>query len=77
MSELSPSGWTALELDQLATAPELLGDRELVEHLVAWERTAAWAQARQARLLAEFARRRPPDPSPEGRVHRDGVALGD
>jgi hypothetical protein len=29
--------------------------------MVGFERLAAWAEARQARLVAEFARRRPSD----------------
>jgi len=42
--------------------PAALSDAELIEAVVGWDRLASWAQARQARLLAEFARRRPPDP---------------
>ena len=41
--------------------PTEMPDDELVEALVGFERVAAWAAARQARLLAEPARRRPPD----------------
>lgn len=52
VSQVVPSGWTALELEP--TDPASLGDRELLEHLVAWERHAAWAQARQGHLLAEL-----------------------
>lgn len=75
VSELVPSGWTALELDP--TDPASLGDRELVEHLVAWERCVAWAQARQARLLAELARRRPADDSPGARRTPGGTVLSE
>ncbi len=37
-----------------------LSDAELIDATVAFERVTAWAQA-QARVLAEFAARRPPD----------------
>jgi hypothetical protein len=56
-----PSGWLALELDQTTADPAVLGDAELVDAVVGFERLTAWAAARQARLLAEFARRRPGD----------------
>jgi hypothetical protein len=38
-----------------------LSDAELIDTVVGFERVAAWAGARQAALLAEFARRRPDD----------------
>src|ERR1700754_1237725 len=60
-----PSGWAAFELDTDTTDPSRLSDAQLIDAMVGCERTAAWAEARQARLMAEFARRRPPDdPTP-------------
>jgi hypothetical protein len=38
-----------------------LSDAQLIDAMVGFERLAGWAQARQARVLAEFARRRPGD----------------
>ncbi|GAA3232834.1 HNH endonuclease signature motif containing protein [Pseudonocardia petroleophila] len=57
-----PSGWLALELDAATDDPALLDDRSLVDAVADLDRIASWAAARQARLLAEFARRRPADP---------------
>jgi hypothetical protein len=56
-----PSGWSARELDQTTADPAALSDAGLVDAVVGFERLAAWAAARQARLLAAFARRRPGD----------------
>jgi hypothetical protein len=56
-----PSGWAAFELDIDTTDPSQLSDARLIDGMVGCERTAAWAEARQARLMAEFARRRPSD----------------
>ncbi|MGH3932391.1 MAG: DUF222 domain-containing protein, partial [Pseudonocardiaceae bacterium] len=36
-----------------------LSDADLIDTIVGFDRIASWASARQARLLAEFARRRP------------------
>jgi hypothetical protein len=60
-SEMSTSGWLGIELDSLADDPAALADADLVEAIVAFDRMASWAAARQAELLAEFARRRPAD----------------
>jgi len=60
-SQCQPSGWLALELDQGTANPAALSDADLIEGIVGFERVASWAQARQAGLLAEFARRRPED----------------
>ncbi len=60
-SQRVPSGWAALELDQATGDPAGLSDAELIETIVGFDRVASWAGARQARLLAEFTRRRPPD----------------
>jgi hypothetical protein len=60
-SRCRPSGWLALELDSATAAPTSLDDAELVEAMIAFDRVASWAAARQARVLAEFARRRPGD----------------
>jgi hypothetical protein len=56
-----PSGWSALELDTGTADHEVLSDAEVIDAIVGFEQVVAWAGARQARLLAEFARRRPGD----------------
>jgi hypothetical protein len=61
MSQCAPSGWLALELDHGTVDPVRLSDAELIDTVVGFERVAAWAGARQAALLAEFARRRSAD----------------
>ncbi|WP_343943790.1 HNH endonuclease, partial [Pseudonocardia zijingensis] len=68
---LSPDEWpwgsavpgedTAIGLDAATAEPGELSDAALLEGIVGFERLAGWAQARQARLLAELARRRPGD----------------
>ncbi len=60
-AQMRPSGWLALELDTSTLDVESLDDREVVDAIVGFDRVASWASARQARLLAEFARRRPGD----------------
>jgi len=55
---IAPSGWLAVELDQYFSDPDSLGDPALVDAIVGFERLAAWAQARQARLIASLASRR-------------------
>ncbi|HEX5346378.1 MAG TPA: DUF222 domain-containing protein [Pseudonocardiaceae bacterium] len=60
-SRCAPSGWLALELDQGCAAPHGLSDAELIEGIIGFDHVASWAGARQAVLLAEFARRRPGD----------------
>jgi hypothetical protein len=64
LSRCRPSGWLALELDVGLADPGAADESELIEAIVAFDRQVSWAQARQARLLAEFARRRPPDTDP-------------
>ncbi len=64
MAECAPSGWLALELDSVTADPARLDDAALVDAVVALDRVSSWALARQARLLAEFARRRPPEHDP-------------
>src|SRR5215207_2365799 len=59
-----PSGWLALDLDYATSDPHLLDDATLVEAMVGFDRLASWAAARQARLLAELAARRPSDRAP-------------
>ena len=54
-----PSGWLALDLDSATADPGRLPDDTLIEAMVGFDRLASWAAARQARLLAELARRRP------------------
>jgi hypothetical protein len=56
-----PSGWLALEMDADTADPSRLCDADLIDAVVGFEHLTAWAGARQARLLAEFARRRPGD----------------
>ncbi|TWF79809.1 HNH endonuclease [Pseudonocardia hierapolitana] len=56
-----PGEESAVGLDAATTEPAALSDAGLIEAIVGFERLAGWAQARQARLLAEFARRRPGD----------------
>ncbi|MFD1531178.1 hypothetical protein [Pseudonocardia aurantiaca] len=60
-ADTAPSGIAALELDVDTADPAGLSDAQLIDAMVGFERQAAWAQARQARIVAEFARRRPPD----------------
>ncbi len=60
--QAAPSGWLALELDTATTDPAELRDAELVDAVAGFDRISSWATARRARLLGEFARRRPPDP---------------
>jgi hypothetical protein len=53
-----PSGWLAVELDQYFSDPSALSDAALVDSIVGFERIAAWALARQARLMAALVERR-------------------
>jgi hypothetical protein len=55
---VTPSGWLAVELDQYFSNPSALPDPALVDAIVGFERVVAWAQARQARLIASLAARR-------------------
>ena len=59
-----PSGWLALDLDSATADPARLPDDTLIEAMVGFDRLSSWAAARQARLLAELARRRPADTAP-------------
>jgi hypothetical protein len=56
-----PSEESAIGLDSATLEPCRLSDAGLIEAIVGFEQLTGWAQARQARLLAEFARRRPGD----------------
>jgi hypothetical protein len=56
-----PSGLLALEIDADTGCEAGLSDAQLIDAMVGFERLAGWAEARQARILAEFARRRPGD----------------
>ncbi len=58
MGTTPPSG---VELDLLTEYPAALSEAELVDAVVGLERLVSWASARQAAVLAEFARR-PADP---------------
>ena len=60
----APSGWLALDLDSATADPARLADDTLVEAMIGFDRIGSWAAARQARLLAELARRRPADRAP-------------
>src|SRR3712207_6150473 len=57
----APSGLFALEIDSDTRVVAGLSDAQLINAMVGFERLAAWALARQAGVLAEFARRRPGD----------------
>src|SRR3954449_3709196 len=73
---ITPSGWLALELDQYFSEPESLSDPALVDAIVGYERLAAWAQARQARLIASLAERRAePGSGTDGAPDEVGTAL--
>jgi hypothetical protein len=61
VSACAPSGWLALELDHGCADLAALSDSELIDAVIGFDRVASWALARQAVLLAEFARRRPED----------------
>ncbi|MGH3906693.1 MAG: DUF222 domain-containing protein [Pseudonocardiaceae bacterium] len=61
VSACAPSGWVALELDHATADPAGLSDATLIDAIVGFDRVSSWASARQAGLLAEFARRRSPD----------------
>jgi hypothetical protein len=82
VAERVPSGWLALELD--TAAPAVLSDAELIDATIAGDHLASWAIARQTRVLAEFARRRPgddpqavlcPNPSVASRWAPDQIGL--
>ena len=60
----TPSGWLAVDLDLATADPAGLSDDTLIEAMVGFDRVGSWAAARQARLLAELARRRPTDRAP-------------
>ncbi|WP_345611524.1 hypothetical protein, partial [Pseudonocardia adelaidensis] len=47
-----PSGLAALEIDADTECEAGLSDAQLIDAIVGFDRVAAWAQARQARLLA-------------------------
>ena len=67
--DLAPSGWLALELDSGTAEPAPRSKEDLVAAVIGFDRIASWAQARQARLLAELAERAArPDPqsNPKG-----------
>lgn len=56
-----PSGFGTLELDLATGDPGRLTDAQLIDTIVGFDRIGSWAAARQYRLMAEFARRRPGD----------------
>jgi hypothetical protein len=66
-AQCAPSGWLALELDHATVDPGRLSDADLIDTITGFERITSWAGARQAQLLAEFARRRCADYSPPDR----------
>jgi hypothetical protein len=75
-ADCAPSGWTALELDHGTVDPARLSDADLIDTIVGFERVATWAGARQARLMAEFARRRPGQDCPPDRSDVPGRGTG-
>ncbi len=60
-SAVRPDGYAALELQSATRHPTELTDAEVIEAIRGYDHVASWAAARQARMLAEFAHRRPPD----------------
>ena len=60
-SAVRPDGYAALELQSATGNPTQLTDAEVIEAIRGYDHVASWAAARQARMLAEFAHRRPPD----------------
>ena len=60
-SAVRPDGYAALELQSATRHPTQLTDAEVIEAIRGYDHVASWAAARQARMLAEFAHRRPPD----------------
>jgi Domain of unknown function (DUF222) len=60
-SAARPDGYAALELQTATLDPIELTDAEVIEAVRGYDHVVSWAAARQARMLAEFARRRPPD----------------
>lgn len=62
-STARPDGYAALELQSATLNPTELTDAEVIEAVRGYDHVASWAAARQARMLAEFAHRRPPDRS--------------
>ncbi len=58
---------SALATALSATQPHGLSSFDLLEAIAGWERLVAWAQARQAEVIAEFARRRPGPYAPDQR----------
>ena len=62
----------ALDLDTATADPAQLTDHTLIEAIVGFDRVASWAAARQARLLAELARRRDGPGAVLGAVGRGG-----
>ncbi|WP_300009964.1 DUF222 domain-containing protein, partial [Pseudonocardia sp.] len=79
LADTPPSGVFAAELDFATGHPAALSDAELVDAVVGYERLAAWAAARQAAVLAEFAARPADHPSvPAAEVRQwaaDEIAL--
>jgi hypothetical protein len=61
LARARPCGLLALDVDSSTADPAAMSDASLVDGIIGFDRLVAWAQARQARLLAEFARRRPGD----------------
>lgn len=54
-----PNSAAAALFDDIA--PTMLSDGALIDAMAAWGRLASWAQARQSAVIAEFAKRRPPE----------------
>ena len=68
-----PDGRLARAADTSTDDPASLTDAELIDAAVLFERLTGWTQARQARLLAEFARRRA---AGDAAVDQDAVDVG-
>src|SRR5262245_36681092 len=65
-AEAPTSGRLAAKLDAATADPAALSDDDLLDVVIGFDRVASWAQARQAVVLAEFARRRPVEPASAG-----------
>jgi hypothetical protein len=63
VADRSPAPSSAAALIQFASSE--LSSHDLLEVMAGWERLVSWAQARQADVIAEFARRRPGPYAPD------------
>ena len=87
LTAVAPCGDAAVAAEYTATDPTALTDAELVDTIIGFDRLARWVHGNRARLISEFAHRRPGDepsavgdttPSAASRWAPDelGLALG-